>query len=674
MHLRSLFGLIAIVMVLVFSSCNMTLSPTADSKSSQVVATALSQGMLRGVVSDSTGAPLAEVVVTAGSATTRTDSRGSYSFAASAAKGLKVEASQAGFVSTFRIVDLSIEQTITLNFTLSKVGTNNTLTNMRNTTTIAKDPRGAQVIFQPNSVVNSTGESVDSANVAVTVSLASDKGYAETFPGLFAGVKDGEERPLESFGIVTVDITSSTGEKSNLRPGMTAELTMPVSPTADPGTATIDLWSVDETTGLWIYEGVATRMKSEVNQAVVYRANVTHFSTYNLDVWISSPTRLEVRVLNCDGMLVQGAQVTYTMSSTSMGVISGMGITNSSGIMTFSTIPGGMLYYIYAVAGDEYENSYTVDTSFLPAILKARVVLPCLVPPTLSLATTSTLVTVPDTITLTPTYTGSFVVAQVKYYEVVPTVFSTQPAPFTTNVGYTFANNGTHTYRAMAYNAAGYYISTSNQVFVTVNIPLPSVTLTPSSTYVNTAGAFTLTARVYGIKTVGQVMFFSGTTDMGCTATTPTSAGSYTYICTKNLTRINNGPKSFTAKVYSTTGTAPILLVTSAPVAVTVNIPPPSVILTASRNPVTTAGAFTLTATVGGVSPIGRVEFYSGATKLACTTSTATPAGSSTYTCLLNLTRINNGTKSFTAKVYNTSTSTTSVVTSAVLSVVVSIP
>jgi len=53
---------------------------------------------------------------------------------------------------------------------------------------------------------------------------------------------------------------------------------------------------INTTTGKWVYESDATRDATAL--PVVYRANVTHFSAYNLDRPITNSTELKVTVTN----------------------------------------------------------------------------------------------------------------------------------------------------------------------------------------------------------------------------------------------------------------------------------------------------------------------------------------------------------------------------------------
>lgn len=84
-------------------------------------------------------------------------------------------------------------------------------------------------------------------------------------------------------------ITISSGEKTlQLKPGMKAKLTIPIDPTElkelkrlnSPPKDSVPLLLYDEGRGVWLEEGTAL-INSEKD---AYEAEVTHFSTYNMDV------------------------------------------------------------------------------------------------------------------------------------------------------------------------------------------------------------------------------------------------------------------------------------------------------------------------------------------------------------------------------------------------------
>jgi len=283
-------------------------------------------------------------------------------------------------------------------------------------------------------------------------------------------------------------------------------------------------------------------------------------------------------------------------------------------------------------------------------------------PPTVSLASSASTVTTASTITLTATASDDVGVARVEFYDGTTLLASDTSAPYTQGVALAAANNGTHSFTAKAFDAAG-NSRTSTAVSVSVNIPSadtvkPTVSLASSATSVTTAGTLTLTATASDNVGVARVEFYDGTTLLASDTAAP-------YTQAVSVTRANNGTHSFTAKAFDAAGNN----ATSAAVSVVVNIPatgdtvPPTVSLTSSATTVTAAGNVTLTATASDNVGVSKVEFYDGTALLA---SDAT----SPYQFTGAFTSANNGTHPFTAKAYDAAGNAT---TSAAVNVVVNI-
>jgi aryl-phospho-beta-D-glucosidase BglC (GH1 family) len=266
-------------------------------------------------------------------------------------------------------------------------------------------------------------------------------------------------------------------------------------------------------------------------------------------------------------------------------------------------------------------------------------------PPTVALASSAATVTAAGTITLTATATDDVGVTRVEFYDGATLLGTKTAAPFTQAVALTSASNGTRSYTARAYDAAG-NTATSSAVAVAVNIvpttdtTPPTVSLGASATTVTTAGNLTLTATATDNVGVTRVEFYDGATLLASDATAP-----YQYVGA--LTSTNNGTHSFSARAYDAAGNVG----TGGPIAVTVNIPtgditPPTVSLASSATSVTTASNLTLTATATDATGVARVEFYDGAALLASDTTAP-------YQFVGALTSANNGTHSFTAKAFD---------------------
>ena len=166
-----------------------------------------------------------------------------------------------------------------------------------------------------------------------------------------------------------------------------------------------------------------------------------------------------------------------------------------------------------------------------------------------SLSASSSNVTTPSCITLTAAVTDTNAVVRVDFLEGTTVLGTEATAPYTWQICYTSANNGTHTYGARATDSASQII-VSAPIAVVVNIPMdtpPSVSLASSSTNVTTPTTITLTATAGDDHGVTKVEFYDGATLLASDATSP-------YTQQVSFTAANNGTHTYSCKAYDAAG------------------------------------------------------------------------------------------------------------------------
>lgn len=189
--------------------------------------------------------------------------------------------------------------------------------------------------------------------------------------------------------------------------------------------------------------------------------------------------------------------------------------------------------------------------------------------PTVSLTASSSNVTAVGKVTLTATASDNVGVSKVEFYEGATLLGTKSAAPYSFDLSFTAANNGTHNYIVKAYDAANNSASSSS-VTVVVNIggnpsdtTPPTVSLASSSLSVTAAGSITLTATANDNVGVSKVEFYEGATLLGTRSAAP-----FTQSIT--FAAANNGTHNYTAKAYDAAGNT----ASSTPaVSVVVNIP-----------------------------------------------------------------------------------------------------
>ncbi len=139
---------------------------------------------------------------------------------------------------------------------------------------------GIRVKIPANSLQDSSGNP-PAGMVDVTLATV-DLASPEQMPGDYTVLQpDNSTQVMQSYGAGMVEITGG-GQEYNLKPGATAELTIPVDPTqlAAGGALppTIPLLYYDEQAGVWHAEGTLTLV------GTTYVATVQHFSTINADL------------------------------------------------------------------------------------------------------------------------------------------------------------------------------------------------------------------------------------------------------------------------------------------------------------------------------------------------------------------------------------------------------
>lgn len=140
---------------------------------------------------------------------------------------------------------------------------------------------GSKITIEPNSIVDKISGAAYTGSIniyAVPIDpTASD--IAETVPGSFMGNdSSGNRVVLQSFGMMAIELESATGASLQIKTGSNAELNFTIPALLQSkAPATLPLWFIDETTGLWQQEGTAVKSGNS------YIGIVKHFSFWNGD-------------------------------------------------------------------------------------------------------------------------------------------------------------------------------------------------------------------------------------------------------------------------------------------------------------------------------------------------------------------------------------------------------
>jgi hypothetical protein len=193
-------------------------------------------------------------------------------------------------------------------------------------------PNGTKVTFDGNFKTENGQAYSGSVSVIMHHLDPSDPNLLDKMPGmLLAQNSNGEERILETYGMMNVELRGAVSQKLQL--ATTAQIEMPIS-TSQLATSptSIPLWHFDETLGYWKEEGSATK------QGTKYVGTVSHFSWWNCDAQFPT-VRLSLTVVNSNSTPLANVRVgirratsSYTVSgnTNSQGQISGLVPANES--------------------------------------------------------------------------------------------------------------------------------------------------------------------------------------------------------------------------------------------------------------------------------------------------------------------------------------------------------
>ncbi len=327
--MKKVFQLLLIAIITVVSSCKKnevttTPDPIVPFENAKTITT-----VVAGKVTAQDGTALNNVEITIGTSTTVTDADGNFIIpkATLSEKAGFIKATKVGYFGGSRtivakekvvnnVVIQLVKKTISGDFTNASGGT----------ITVAT---GGSVVFPANAVVTKSGGAY-SGTVKVSAYFldpTSSNCYKE-MPGDLRGINaSNNEQILTSYGMMAVELNGSNGEALQLATGKNATVTFPIATaTQSAAPATIPLWFFDETKGMWVEQGVATKTGN------TYVGTVSHFTWWNCD-YGGGPLTYTATFVDQNGNPLSNYHV-YFITSNGWGGGGGHGWTASDGSLT----------------------------------------------------------------------------------------------------------------------------------------------------------------------------------------------------------------------------------------------------------------------------------------------------------------------------------------------------
>ncbi|MCB0704073.1 MAG: hypothetical protein KDC34_02140 [Saprospiraceae bacterium] len=275
--MRSILPLFFAFMLLTVFSCRKDDITTTTTITPPVPSVKI-ETAVHGLVTDENNTPIADALVRMGDAQTTTNAQGYFSLSDfQSSIGALVNVEKAGYFNAYPVFkpNANSQEFLTIQLIERQLsGSVSAQTGGEITL-----PNGSAVVFEPGSFVTTNGESY-SGDVQVFAHYLdpTDEDLYKYMPGnLTALNSENEMRALVTFGMLNVELETSSGEELNINQAAVISMPVPADIMAN-APATIPLWYYDETLGLWIEEGQATLAGN------TYSGEVNHFTFWNCDV------------------------------------------------------------------------------------------------------------------------------------------------------------------------------------------------------------------------------------------------------------------------------------------------------------------------------------------------------------------------------------------------------
>ena len=331
--MRVLHPFVALILgCVLFSQCQKEVSYVGTGSPGTAGSPALTRANLQGNVLDENGQPADNTIIKIGSQTTTTDSKGYFRIndVAMDKNATLVSAERSGYFIAYRCFSAtSGTNQVVIKLTKRNLAGTVSATNGGEVSL----SNGTKISLAANGIVKGSDNSSYSGTVNVYASYidptAAD--ILQRVPGSFmADDKDAKRVFLTSYGMMAVELQSTGGERLQIKSGSTATLTSPIPSSRQASApANIPLWYIDERTGLWKEEGVATRQGNN------YVGIVSHFSFWNCDIGVQGIT-LSATVKTTTGQPLVNAWVVITADKSN----SAFGYTDSLGQVS-GLVPAG---------------------------------------------------------------------------------------------------------------------------------------------------------------------------------------------------------------------------------------------------------------------------------------------------------------------------------------------
>jgi hypothetical protein len=248
-----------------------------------------------GIVLDESNVPVANALVTSGTATTTTNTNGMFIFSniSLSKENGSVTVVKAGYFKGVRSFKATAGNNHTVRIKLMAKALSGTVNSAAGGTITSNG--GATIAFPANAFATVTGAAYTGTVKVFSrwIDPTSDN-LPFIIPGDLRGVDAaGAENILKTYGMVGAELEDAAGNPLKIAAGKKATISFPIPSALSAGApATITLWHFDDATARWKENGTAAKAGN------AYTAQVDQFSFWNCDIGTADFINLDYTILN----------------------------------------------------------------------------------------------------------------------------------------------------------------------------------------------------------------------------------------------------------------------------------------------------------------------------------------------------------------------------------------
>ncbi len=306
---------------------------------------------LEGIITNEAGAPLSGVVVKAGDKEKTTDADGFFQFIEVSLNEsfAVVKANKSGYFEGIRTFTPTAGAFNKISIALLSKGIAKNV-NAEIGGKLEFESEKIKLDFPANALIDDKGDSyTGTAQIRARYIDPEADNFGEVMPGTLAGLTEtGAISGMVSYGMISVEITDIAGKKLEISGNQEVEVEMPAILDAP---SEMPIWHFNETFGLWLEAGSATK----VGDKYVFKAN--YFSSWNLDVPYNG-VDVTIQFENQGGTPLASQKICiYDNNANLLKCV----YSDNEGMLKLVRAPQNMVFKIITECGETVSKSFTAS-------------------------------------------------------------------------------------------------------------------------------------------------------------------------------------------------------------------------------------------------------------------------------------------------------------------------